>query len=271
MIRATALSIAESDPSGTAGVLADLRTFAALGAYGTAVLTTLTAHGTHGICGTYPVPADFVDRQLRALVEDVRIDAVRIGMLATAEVADAVAGVLADVPHDVVVLDPVLVRADGRGVGDREVAAIRRLMPVTSLVTPNRDEAARLLGLPLATDVTQMFDQARRLVDAGAPRVLLKGGRLGGTDAVDVLVGPEGEDVIGAPWVDAAEVRGSGCVLSTAIAVMRVHKTSWRSSVAEAKQWLSATIRTNQPLGTVPARVPEHRRPYARRATPMPV
>lgn len=270
MIRATALSIAESDPSGTAGVLADLRTFAALGAYGTAVLTTLTAHGAQGVCGTHPVPAEFVERQLRALVEDVRIDAVRIGMLATAQVADAVAGVLAEFPHDVVVLDPVLVRADGCHARAAEVAAIRRLMPLTSLVTPNRAEAACLLGMPVAADVGQMLDQARRLVDAGAPRVLLKGGHLGGADAVDVLVGPEGEDVIGAPWVADAEARGSGCVLSAAIAVVRAQKSSWRSSVAEAKQWVSATIRANQPLGPVLQRGPAHRA-SARRATPMPV
>lgn len=270
MIRATALSIAESDPSGSAGVLADLRTFAALGAYGTAVLTTLTAHGSRGVCATYPVPAEFVDRQLRALVEDVPVDAIRIGMLATAEVADAVAGVLADFPHDVVVLDPVLVRADGSCAGNRELAAIRRLMPLTSLVTPNRVEAARLLGLPLAADVVQMFDQARRLVDAGAPRVLLKGGHLAGTDAVDVLVGPEGEDVIGAPWVDAAETCSSGCVLSAAVAVIRAQKSSWRSSVAEAKQWVSATIRATQAQNRIPSRDRAH--PAAvRRTTPMPV
>ena len=270
MIRATALSIAESDPSGSVGVLADLRTFAALGAYGTAVLTTLTARGSRGGCATHPVPAAFVDRQLRAVVEDVRVDAVRIGMLATEEVADAVAGVLADCPHDVVVLDHERARADGRRVSDREVAAIRRLMPLTSLVTPNRAEAARLLGAPLAVDVVQMFDQARRLVDAGAPRVLLKGGHLAGTDAVDVLVGPEGEDVIGAPWVDAAETCTSGCVLSAAVAVIRAQKSSWRSSVAEAKQWVSATIRATQAQGRVPPRGHVHA-PSGRRATPMPV
>lgn len=271
MIRATtALSIAESDPSGELGVQADLRTFGALGAYGTAVLTTLTAHGRNGVVETYPVPADFVERQLRALDDDVQIDAIRIGMLATAEVADAVAAFLTDHPYDVVVLDPLLAWPDGRGcVGDDTVAALRRLMRVTALITPNRAEAGRLLGVAPAGDVGQMFDQARRLRDAGAQRVLLKGGHLGGDDAVDVLVGPDGEDMIGAPWVDGTGERCLSCGLSAAIAVIRAQGGPWRTSVAEAKQWVSATIRARQPLSSAPTRAPVHR-PGVRHSTVVP-
>ncbi len=268
MRRTTALSIAESDPCAHVGVLADLRTFAALGAYGTAVLTTLTARGPRGNVGTHAVPADFVERQLRALVEDVQVDTIRIGMLATADVADAVASVLADHPHERVVLDPVLVRADGRrGAPDAVVSALRRLMLVTSLVTPNREEAARLLGEPVAVDVAEMFAQARRLRDAGAPRVLLKGGCVGGGDAVDVLVGPEGEELITAPWVDCSQAQSAGCVLSAAIGVVRVQSRSWLQAVTEAKQWVSATIRTSQPLAPP---TPRGAPPAAGRAVAMP-
>lgn len=271
MIRATtALSIAESDPSGELGVQADLRTFGALGAYGTAVLTTLTAHGRNGVVGTYPVPADFVERQLCALDDDVQLDAIRIGWLATAPVVDAVAGFLTDRPHDVVVLDPLLAWPDGRGsVDDDTVAALRRLMRVTTLITPNRAEAGRLLGLTPAGDVGQMFDQARRLRDAGARYVLLKGGHLGGDDAVDVLVGPDGEDMIGAPWVEAPGGCRLGCGLSAAIAVIRAQGGPWRTAVGEAKQWVSATIRARQPLSSAPTRTPVHRS-TARHASVVP-
>ncbi len=289
--RITALSIAGVDPAAAVGALADMRTFAALGAYGTAVLTTLTAHGWHrahgadaghvtggatgagGSNGSYagpavhPVPPDFVERQLRTLVDAVELDAVRIGMLGTAEVADAVAGVLTDRPHDVVVLDPVFACAGDTGpVDTRLVAAVRRLMPVAALVTPNREEAALLLGTDVARDVGQMFDQARRLVDAGAPRVLLKGGHLGREDAVDVLVGPEGEDVLAAPWVDTSGSACGGCVLSAAIAVIRTHKPEWQDAVGEAKQWVSATIRSAQSWLAVPPVVEPTHAPHQRQA-----
>lgn len=239
-----ALSIGGSDPSGGAGIQADLRTFAALGVSGAAVVTVLTAQGAQGVTGTYAVPAAFVTDQLTTLVADLLLDAVKIGMLGSREVADAVGAFLVEHPQDVVVLDPVMVTASGDAMlAPDSVEAVRHLLPMVDLVTADRVEVAHLLGTRAATDVDGMIEQARALRDAGAERVLVKGGHLGGRDALDVLVGPEGESVVAAPWVDTPHTHGAGCALSSAVAALRPGCATWPEAVIEAKQWLSATIR----------------------------
>jgi hydroxymethylpyrimidine/phosphomethylpyrimidine kinase len=239
-----ALSIGGSDPSGGAGIQADLRTFAALGVSGAAVVTVLTAQGAQGVTGTHAVPAAFVADQLTALVADLVLDAIKIGMLGSREVADAVGAFLVEHPNDVVVLDPVMVTASGDAMpAPDSVEAVRHLLPLVDLVTADRDDVAHLLGTRAATDVDGMIDQARALREAGVERVLVKGGHLGGRDAVDVLVGPEGEGVVAAPWVDTPHTHGAGCALSSAVAALRPGCETWPEAVLEAKQWLSAAIR----------------------------
>lgn len=239
-----ALSIGGSDPSGGAGIQADLRTFAALGVSGAAVVTVLTAQGAQGVTGTHAVPAAFVTDQLTTLVADLRLDAIKIGMLGSREVADAVGAFLVEHPHDVVVLDPVMVTASGDAMlAPDSVEAVRHLLPMVDLVTADRDEVAHLLGTGAATDVDGMIDQARALRGAGAERVLVKGGHLGGRDALDVLVGPEGESIVASPWVDTPHTHGAGCALSSAVAALRPGCATWPEAVIEAKQWLSAAIR----------------------------
>jgi hydroxymethylpyrimidine/phosphomethylpyrimidine kinase len=239
-----ALTIAGSDPSGGAGIQADLKTFSALGAYGTAVITALTAQNTQGVTGVHLVPAAFVSEQLRTLVADVRLDAIKIGMLGTAELADAVGDFLHRNPHPVVVLDPVMLSTSGdRLLSDDAVDALRRLLPLASLITPNLPEAADLLGTDVATDVETMREQARALVDAGAHRVLLKGGHLAwGKDSVDVFVGPEGVHELAAARVATKNTHGTGCTLSSAIAALRPARPSWLHAVREAKDWLTQAI-----------------------------
>lgn len=243
-----ALTVARSDPSGGAGIQADLKTFAALGAYGCAVLTALTAQNTRGVTGVHPVPADFVTAQLRTLFDDVAVDTVKVGMLGTAVVTDAVGEMLADLPASVVV-DPVMVATSGdRLLDDDAVAAVRRLVPVADLITPNVPEAAVLLDGPRADDVDSMLAQARALRDAGAQRVLLKGGHLPGAEAVDVLVGPEGEQVLRTPWVDTVNTHGTGCTLSSAVAALRPQHEDWPDAVRAAKDWLHGAIRAGVDL-----------------------
>ena len=239
-----ALTIAGSDPSGGAGIQADLKTFSALGAYGTSVLTALTAQNTQGVTGVHLVPVDFVTAQLETLVADVRVDAVKIGMLATAELADAVAAFLDDHRHDVVVLDPVMVATSGdRLLADDAVEAVRRLLPRASLVTPNLGEAAVLLETSPATDVAGMLEQAHALRSAGAQRVLVKGGHLDeSAQAVDVLVGPEGELELTAPRVATTSTHGTGCSLSSAVAALRPRAEDWPDAVRRAKTWLTGAI-----------------------------
>lgn len=242
-----ALTVAGSDPSGGAGIQADLKTFSALGAYGTAVLTALTAQSTTGVTGTHAVPAAFVTAQLQTLAADVRIDAVKIGMLGRREVVEAVGGFLRewDASGDrVVVLDPVMVATSGDPlVDDDAVAAIRDLLPRARLVTPNLPEAARLLDEPAVTDVGAMVGQAERLRALGPAWVLLKGGHLAGPDAVDVLVGPGGAHVLTGPRVDTRHTHGTGCTLSSAVAVLAARLGDWPAAASGAKEWLTGAIR----------------------------
>lgn len=250
------LSIAGSDPSGGAGVQADLKTFSALGAYGTCVLTALTAQNTRGVTGVHPVPAAFVRQQLETLADDVRIDAVKIGMLGGADVVREVGAFLTERAFDVVVLDPVMVATSGdRLLAPDAVAALRELLPLASIITPNLPEAADLLGEAPANDVEGMTAQAKALLGLGPQRVLLKGGHLIGSgaplvavdqaqgEAIDVLVcGHGGEHVLRSPRVDTRHTHGTGCSLSSAIAALVPQRDSWGAAVREAKQWLTGAL-----------------------------
>ena len=159
-----ALTIAGSDPSGGAGIQADLKTFSALGVYGTCVITALTAQNTQGVSGVHVIPTEFVIQQLETLVADVRLDAIKIGMLANADIVGAVADFLRRHPHDHVVLDPVMVATSGdRLLDDDAVQAVRDLMPLASLITPNLAEAAALLDTRPAPTLPDMRLQAMAL------------------------------------------------------------------------------------------------------------
>ena len=240
---ANVLTIAGLDPSGGAGVLADVKTFSALGAYGTAVLTAVTAQSTQGVRAVRQLDADLVQAQLDTLLDDVRIDAVKIGMLGSAEVVRTVAAVLRRrrLPH--VVLDPVMVAKGGDRLLDVvAVGALRsELLPLCDLVTPNLPEAADLLGEAEAPDEETMRDQLEQL-KALAPGVLLKGGHLDGDESIDLLA-VEGEHLrLAAPRVATKNTHGTGCTLSSAIAALRPRATSWRQAVEEAKTYVTAAI-----------------------------
>ncbi len=254
-----ALTIAGSDPSGGAGIQADLKTFSALGAYGCAVITSLTAQSTQGVTGVHGVPASFVTEQLRTLLADVRVDAVKVGMVGAADVADAVRAVLAELDCAVVV-DPVMVATSGdRLLDDDAVEAVRRLLTVADVVTPNLPEAAVLLGAPVASGVPEMLEQARAMRAAGARRVLLKGGHLPlAGEAVDVLVGPEGELVVRAPWIDTEHTHGTGCTLSSALVALRPRLGGWPGTVRVAKAWLTEAISSGPSLAVGRGRGPVH-------------
>ncbi len=240
------LTIAGSDPSGGAGIQADLKTFSALGAYGCAVLTSLTAQSTRGVTGVHGVPAGFVAEQVGTLLADVRVDATKIGMLGTAAVVKAVTGLVRSGGLGPVVLDPVMVSTAGSRLLDEDaVAAMRELLPHVDAVTPNLPEAAVLLGLDpdaAATDVPGMRQQARDLQGRGAARVLLKGGHAAGQDAVDVWA--DGDDLheLHAPRVGTGNTHGTGCSLSSAVAALLPQRDSWLAAVGDAKEWLTGAL-----------------------------
>lgn len=254
-----ALSIAGSDPSGGAGIQADLKTFSALGAYGTCVITALTAQNTHGVTGVHVVPAEFVTAQLDTLIADVRIDAVKIGMLAGVDIARAVGDFLrrlppvgTHLPRPHVVLDPVMVATSGDRLLDEEAERVlRELLPLVDLLTPNVLEAAVLLGAEPAADLDTMTAQAQALIDVGAPRVLLKGGH-GVQDATDVLAdgtrhaAPGGRGaqiaVFQGERIETTNTHGTGCSLSSALAALRPQHGTWVDTVRESKSWLSGAL-----------------------------
>lgn len=243
MIR-NVLSIAGSDPSGGAGVQADLKAFSARGVYGMAVLTALTVQNTQGVSGVHLVPARFVADQIRAVFADVQVDAVKIGMIATAEIADAVADALAphqDVP---IVLDPVMVAKGGAALLDVSAVDVltRRLLPLATLLTPNLPEAAALLQEGAAESRSQMADQADRLRGFGPVAVLVKGGHLGGVESPDVLATVSGVTWFDAKRVPTANTHGTGCTLSSALAAELAKGASLEEAVTRAKAYLAGAV-----------------------------
>jgi hydroxymethylpyrimidine/phosphomethylpyrimidine kinase len=261
-VTATALTVAGSDPSGGAGIQADLKTFSALGVYGTAVLTALTAQNTRGVTGVHPVPAAFVGEQLRTLLDDVTVHATKLGMLGTAEVVREVAAVLRERPCGPVICDPVMVATTGaRLIDDDAVAALRTdLLPLTDLITPNVPEAAALLDRAAATTPDQLSDQAAALLALGARAVLLKGGHLGGAESIDVLATAGGVRLTRRPRVTTTATHGTGCTLSSAIAAFaaRSGRTDWPALVEQARTYLQRALEGGSSLGIGSGSGPVH-------------
>ncbi|WGW10436.1 bifunctional hydroxymethylpyrimidine kinase/phosphomethylpyrimidine kinase [Saxibacter everestensis] len=277
------LTIAGTDPSGGAGIQADLKTFSALGGYGTSVITALVAQNTQGVAEVLRIPPAFVAAQLRNLLADVRIDAVKIGMLGSRDVIEAVAGVLGEHPLPYVVLDPVMVAKSGhRLLAADAVSALRTdLLPLADLVTPNLPEAADLTEQPEPVDREQMANLAGRLLELGPGAVLLKGGHLPGEICPDLLLtrrvssqrvssdrvlsdraepgvrpgavaGGLGEREchwLEAPRVDTRSTHGTGCTLSAAVATLLPQLDGdLPAAVRAAKAYLTGALRASGQL-----------------------
>lgn len=246
------LTIAGSDPSGGAGIQGDLKTFCALGAYGTAVLTSLTAQSTQGVSHVHVVPTDFVRAQLDTLVDDIRLDAAKIGMLASAATIEAVLTFVNDRADALpaIVLDPVMVSTAGSRLLDEDaIGPMRQLMRRVSLITPNLPEAAALLDTEPAQDLDTMRAHARALRDMGAARVLLKGGHLGSDAyATDLWLDDTGEQLLTAPRIPTVNSHGTGCALSSAIAALAPSAGSLLAASRQAKTWLTGSLRAADAL-----------------------
>ena len=241
---AIALTIAGSDSGGGAGIQADIKTFSALGVYGASVITALTAQNTMRVEAVHVVPPDFVLAQMRAVAADLRVDAIKIGMLATAPVIEAVAEGLKDYQGVPVVLDPVMIAASGDPLLDPEaVDALRTvLIPLATLITPNLAEAAALLASSPARNEYEMAMQAWQLRDAGAKAVLVKGGHGEGATSIDILFAGVEPERLEAPRCDTRNTHGTGCTLSAAIAAQLAKGTMLADAVASAKDYVTAAI-----------------------------
>lgn len=245
---AIAMTIAGSDPSGGAGLQADLKTFSALGVYGCAVVTALTAQNTHGVSDVWALPEGSVAGQIASVLEDVPVGAIKLGMLLNRQVVDEVADQLNAAPHLPVVCDPVMVATSGDRLlrDDAVTAIIQRLFPRSALITPNMAEAAVLLGTDEAETEAEISSQAVELLNLGPAAVLLKGGHLEGPEAVDVLVwrkdGELHQEVFRSARIDTHNTHGTGCTLAAAIAAGLAKGLVLRDAVAEAKDFISQAI-----------------------------
>ncbi len=257
---AIALSVAGSDSGGGAGIQADLKTFAALGVHGATAITALTAQNTLGVEGVHVVPSGFVIAQMKAVAADLKVGAIKIGMLATTPIIEAVAEGLKSFPGVPVVLDPVMVAATGAVLLDEEaIASLKRvLIPRAVVITPNLPEAARLLGTNKARSEEEMRAQAEELKRLGAKAVLIKGGHAKGPAAVDLLLDAEGELRLEAPRVKTKHDHGTGCTLSSAIAAELAKGASLRQAAAKAKAYVSAAIARADELRIGKGRGPVH-------------
>jgi hydroxymethylpyrimidine/phosphomethylpyrimidine kinase len=240
---ANVLTIAGTDPTGGAGIQADLKTFSALGAYGMSAITAVVAQNTVGVRGFHALDPAFVADQIDAVFDDVTVHAVKIGMLATAGIVDTVAAALVRHRVGTIVLDPVMVAKSGdRLLAPDAVAAIReRLVPIATLITPNLPEAGVLLDRAAPDTLDAMRDALPDLHALGAPWVLLKGGHLGGETSTDLLRGPESTLELAAPRVATRSDHGTGCTLSAAITALLPHH-AMQASVRCAKDYLNGAL-----------------------------
>ncbi len=257
---ANILTVAGSDSGGGAGIQADLKTFSALGAYGCSVVTALTAQNTRAVTAIHEVPATFVTAQLDAVLEDIRIDAVKIGMLASPAIIAAVADGLERHAAGPVVLDPVMVAKSGDHLlrPDAVRALRERLLPLAGVITPNLVEAGVLLDMEPPVDEAGMVAAAARLRDLGPRAVLLKGGHREGADSIDVF--DDGGDplTLVAPRIDTANTHGTGCTLSSALAALLGQGMATRDAVQAAKAYITAAIRAADRLQVGAGHGPVH-------------
>lgn len=246
-----ALTIAGSDPSGGAGIQADLKTFTALGVYGAAVITALTAQSTRGVEGIHAVPSEFVAQQIDVLARDLDVNATKTGMLHDRATVLAVAAAVRS--HDLhpLVVDPVMVATSGDVLleDDAIAAYLSDLIPLTDVLTPNLEEAARLLERPVARDEATMVEQAHALLALGCRAVVLKGGHGSGPRALDIYVGPDGEPVrLERERIATPNTHGTGCTFSAAIAAALAQGKAPEKAVAEAKDFVHGALSAGKEL-----------------------
>jgi hydroxymethylpyrimidine/phosphomethylpyrimidine kinase len=245
-VRPVALTIAGSDPSGGAGLQADLAVLAAFGVHGTSVATALTVQDTRGVRAVAPVAADVVRAQLDAVLGDFDVRAAKTGMLHRAEVVIAVAERMAGVA---LVVDPVAAASDGTALLDADgIDAVRRLLvPIATVVTPNLREAELLVGRPVR-DAAEMRAAARALVERGARSALVKGGHLA-DDAVDVFYDGREFRELTASRIGGGAVHGTGCALSAAITAELAAGRELTDAITEAKRFVTRAIAGATPIG----------------------
>jgi hydroxymethylpyrimidine/phosphomethylpyrimidine kinase len=250
-MRGRILSIAGSDSGGGAGIQADIKTITALGGFATTAVTALTAQNTLGVFGVIDVPPDFIVQQMKLVIEDIGVDAIKTGMLSKAHVIEAVVvSVEESAPNVPLVVDPVMVAKGGYRLLDDSAhnALLRRLLPRATLLTPNIPEAESLTGISI-TDPDTMVEAGRILRNFGAKSVLVKGGHLDRPEVIDVLVHGSGIELFTFPRIQSSSTHGTGCTLSAAIATGLAQHMPLRDAIARAIAYVREAIGHAQGLG----------------------
>ena len=243
------LTIAGSDPSGGAGIQADLKTFSALGCYGMSVITALTAQNTQGVQGIHAVPAEFLAQQLTSIFEDVPPDAIKIGMVGNGDNIKIIAAILKKYEAKNVILDPVMVSTSGDDLIDKDAIEIlkKELIPIVDLITPNKEEAFNL-GCEGSKDLAKL----------GARASLLTGGDSNEPSAVDVLATDHGAKAFEGRRIRTENTHGTGCTLSSAIAAYLAQGLSLQKAVGEAKTYVNEALKQADTLEVGAGRGPVH-------------
>jgi hydroxymethylpyrimidine/phosphomethylpyrimidine kinase len=253
------LSIAGSDPSGGAGIQADIKAISANGAFAMAAITALTAQNTQGVTGVHLVPPDFVRRQIDTVLTDIRVDAIKIGMIANADIGTEVARSLQwlDIP---IVLDPVMIAKGGATLLQPDAVETLRnaLLPLATILTPNLPEAAHLLNTNVATTRNDMAAHGKALCALGPQAILMKGGHLNGPDSPDCLVTADDAIWFEASRTDTTNTHGTGCTLSAALAAHLAKGKTLSDATTAAKSYVVEAIANAHRLSVGSGHGPTH-------------
>ena len=246
MVKGRVLIIAGSDPSGGAGIQADIKTVTALGGYAATAITALTVQNTRGVSAVHSVAPELIRAQIEAVMSDIGADAIKVGMIGEVEAAELIGATLADYPQSIpVVLDPVLIATSGDALAGEGVAGIIRdeLAPLAAIITPNMEEAAALTGIEVDQEET-MIAAGENLIASGAGAALIKGGHLTGEIVKDVLVTPAGVRIFSNPRIDTTSTHGTGCTLASAVATGLAQGMALQAAVKRAIDYVHVAIKT---------------------------
>jgi hydroxymethylpyrimidine/phosphomethylpyrimidine kinase len=246
------LTIAGSDSGGGAGIQADLKTFSALGCFGTSAITAITVQNTLGVRAIHSIPTDIVAGQIRAVMDDIRPRAIKIGMIHRADLAVEIANVLKNYPEVPVVFDPVMVATSGDKLIENEtvLALEEYLFPLAKLITPNLDEATILAKMPIA-NIDEMKKAAAAILAKGSSAVLVKGGHLLGETLYDVYLDKTGhEHIITSKAIATTNTHGTGCTLSSAIAAFLAQGFGLIAAIMAASEYIHRAIEAGKEVKT---------------------
>jgi hydroxymethylpyrimidine/phosphomethylpyrimidine kinase len=246
------LSIAGSDSGGGAGIQADLKTISALGCFGTTAITAVTIQNTLGVSGIHPIPVAVVKAQIKAVVDDMKPAAIKIGMVHSAELAIGIAETLSHYPTVPVIFDPVMVSTSGHYlIAEDTVETLKtHLFPLAELVTPNLDEAAILAGIEI-NNLVDMKEAVLRIMQYGCNAVLVKGGHLKGPELFDVCLNKYGQErVYKSAAIDSGNTHGTGCSLSSAIAAYIALGNDLQTAISKSKLYIQQAIEHGKDVKT---------------------